>query len=47
MDQETQSMKKPIDYVRIFFRRKWLVIIPAVLGLIGGIIASNMLPKVY
>jgi uncharacterized protein involved in exopolysaccharide biosynthesis len=33
--------------VKIVFRRKWFIIIPAVLGLIGGLLAANFLPKLY
>jgi polysaccharide biosynthesis transport protein len=39
--------KKPIDYLKIFFRRKWFIIIPTVIGIVGGVIAANSLPKVY
>lgn len=37
----------PIRYLKIFFRRKWFLAIPAVIGLVGGIIAGGMMPKVY
>jgi len=47
MQPETLMQKKPLDYVKLLFRRKWLIAIPAVIGIIGGIIAANMLPKVY
>jgi len=47
MEQPTMLQKKPIDYLKIIFRRKWLLIIPVVLGIIGGVIAANTLPKVY
>lgn len=39
--------RKPIDYLKTVFRRKWLVIIPVVIGICGGVIAANTLPKVY
>ncbi len=39
--------KKPFDYVRLVFRRKWLIIVPTVIGLVGGIIFANILPKKY
>jgi len=41
------SQRKPIDYVKIVFRRKWLLIIPIIIGTTGGIIAANTLPKLY
>lgn len=41
------SQRKPIDYLKIIFRRKWLLIIPIVIGIIGGVIAANTLPKMY
>lgn len=37
----------PLRYLKIFFRRKWFLIVPAVVGLIGGIMAGGLLPKVY
>ena len=37
----------PVRYLKIFFRRKWLLAIPIVIGLVGGIMAGGMLPKVY
>jgi uncharacterized protein involved in exopolysaccharide biosynthesis len=46
MEQQIQQ-KKPIDYIKIIFRRKWLLIIPLVIGITGGIIAANTLPKLY
>lgn len=47
MDSQIVSQKKPVDYLKIVFRRKWLLIIPIVVGLIGGIVAANTLPKIY
>lgn len=47
MEQNIMKQFKPIDYVKIIFRRKWFIIIPAVIGIVGGIIAGNTLPKVY
>lgn len=47
MEQNLTKQLKPIDYVKTIFRRKWLIIIPTVIGLVGGLIAGNVLPKVY
>jgi polysaccharide biosynthesis transport protein len=37
----------PVRYLKIFFRRKWFMLVPTVIGLVGGIIVGAMLPKVY
>ncbi len=37
----------PMRYLKIVFRRKWLLAIPAVVGLIAGIVIGAVLPKVY
>jgi succinoglycan biosynthesis transport protein ExoP len=37
----------PIRYIKIFFRRKWLLAVPAVFGIVGGIIVGALMPKVY
>ncbi|MFH1594101.1 MAG: GNVR domain-containing protein [Candidatus Omnitrophota bacterium] len=47
MENEAVMNKRPLDYLRIAFRRKWFIIIPTVIGLSGGIIALNILPKIY
>lgn len=47
MDTQTTTQKNPADYLKIFFRRKWLIIIPVIVGMVGGIIAGNILPKSY
>jgi len=47
MNSQTILEKKPIDYIKMFFRRKWLIIIPAVIGLVGGIVSANVIPKKY
>lgn len=47
MDIQTVIQKKPADYLKMFFRRKWLLIMPALIGLAGGIVAGNILPKTY
>lgn len=37
----------PIRYIKIFFRRKWFLMVPVVIGLVGGIVVGAMLPKIY
>ncbi len=44
---QEQTEKKPIDYLKIVFRRKWFLVVPLVIGTIGGIVAANLLPKIY
>ena len=41
------SAQLPLRYIKILFRRKWLLAVPAVIGLVGGIIFGAILPKVY
>ena len=36
-----------LNYLRIFFRRKWFFIIPLILGLGVGFFVANTLPKIY
>ena len=36
-----------IEYLKVFFRRKWFIIIPPFVGLILGICTSMVLPKQY
>jgi len=36
-----------IEYLKVFFRRKWFIIIPPFLGLILGICTAMILPKEY
>lgn len=36
-----------LSYLRIFFRRKWFLIIPLLLGLGVGFFSANTLPKIY
>ncbi|MGE5280311.1 MAG: GNVR domain-containing protein [Deltaproteobacteria bacterium] len=37
----------PIRYIKIFFRRKWLLLIPLVVSVVGGIVTGALLPKIY
>jgi succinoglycan biosynthesis transport protein ExoP len=36
-----------IEYLKVFFRRKWFIIIPPFVGLVLGICTSMLLPKEY
>jgi len=36
-----------IEYLKVFFRRKWFIIIPPFVGLVLGICTSMILPKEY
>jgi uncharacterized protein involved in exopolysaccharide biosynthesis len=43
----SQSSLSPMEYLKIFFRRKWFVIIPTFAGLVVGICAGLLLPPKY
>jgi len=47
MQNENLNQKKPIDYIKLLFRRKWFIVIPTVIGIIIGIVAANLLPEIY
>ena len=47
MEQSPVRQLHPIDYLKIVFRRKWLLILPVVVGIVCGLIAGNVLPKIY
>lgn len=47
MEQSPVRQLHPIDYLKIIFRRKWLLILPIVVGIVGGLIAGNVMPKIY
>lgn len=47
MNNPIQSSIAPVEYLKIFFRRKWLLTIPIFAGLILGICASILLPRKY
>ncbi|MCG8432260.1 MAG: Wzz/FepE/Etk N-terminal domain-containing protein, partial [Candidatus Omnitrophica bacterium] len=44
---EYKKYHNPLDYLKMFFRRKWMFLGPAFFGLIGGIILALVLPPVY
>ncbi len=44
METQSSRYKTPFDYLKLFFRRKWLVVIPAFIGLVGGIVACFWIP---
>ena len=45
--QEFVKYRNPIEYLKIFFRRKWLFITPVFLGLVISIFACFLLPPKY
>ena len=45
--QESISKQNPMAYLKIFFRRKWLIITPAFIGVVLGIVACFILPPTY
>lgn len=45
--QEVTKYQNPMEYLKVFFRRKWLIIAPSFAGLVLGIIASFLLPPLY
>lgn len=47
MTNENENFLKPGDYIKIVFRRKWLMIVPVFIGLITGIVAGHLMPKSY
>lgn len=47
MDTNVNTQRHPAEYLKIVFRRKWFLIIPIFIGIVGGVIAGNVIPKVY
>src|SRR3989338_2635247 len=47
MEHLSSESISPLVYLKIFFRRKWLFLIPAFAGLILGICSGILLPKKY
>lgn len=46
-NQEFSKYRNPIDYLKVFFRRKWIFITPVFIGLVGGTMASFLLPPTW
>ena len=46
-EQEVTKFKHPAEYLKIFFRRKWLIIAPTFLGLVFSIVACFLLPRTW
>lgn len=46
-DQEFVKYRNPIEYCKVFFRRKWLFIAPVFVGFVLSIIACFLLPRTY
>ncbi len=46
-NQETTKYQNPMEYLKIFFRRRWLFIAPAFAGLVLSIVACFLLPPAY
>ena len=44
---ESNKFTLPLDYLKIIFRRKWILIVGIYAGLLGGIILAQSLPKSY
>ena len=42
--QDTGRYHNPIDYLKIAFRRKWLIVVPSFLGLVFGVTACFLMP---
>ena len=40
----TGKFNHPVDYLKIVFRRKWMIAVPAFIGLVGGIMAGLLMP---
>ncbi|MCG2705819.1 MAG: Wzz/FepE/Etk N-terminal domain-containing protein [Candidatus Omnitrophica bacterium] len=47
MNNQAIIEKQPLDYIKIFFRRKWLIVLPTVIGICLGVVAANVIPKRY
>jgi uncharacterized protein involved in exopolysaccharide biosynthesis len=44
---EMTRFRNPTEYLKVFFRRKWLFVAPVYLGLVLGIVACFLLPRAW
>lgn len=44
---ESSAKQNPIDFLKIFFRRRWLFIAPTFVGMVLGIVACFLIPRAY
>ena len=47
MENTPEIQRSPLHYVKVFFRRKHIIMIPMVLGLIVGTVVGFLLPKTF
>ena len=47
MSEAEITPMSPLNYLKVFFRRKNLIIVPMIIGLVGGICSGLLLPKKY
>jgi len=45
--KEFTKYQNPMEYLKIFFRRKWFFITPVFMGLVLSIVACFLLPPAY
>ncbi len=46
-NSESTNKQNPMDFLKIFFRRRWLIITPAFIGFVLGIVACFIMPRSY
>ncbi|RJP28751.1 MAG: hypothetical protein C4533_02890 [Candidatus Omnitrophota bacterium] len=46
-NQEIANYRNPVEYLKVFFRRRWLFVTPVFIGLVLGIVASFMIRPTY
>lgn len=45
--EEFTKYTNPLDYLKVFFRRKWFFLAPAFFGLVGGIATAQLMAPMY